>query len=258
MNRLYRKVLIAGNWKMNMTPHETKDYMSNFKKILPRGRWCDIALCVPSVCIPAAIRATRDSHIKIGAENCNANFSGAYTGEISAPMLCDIGCKYVIVGHSERRAIGETDADVNAKVHAVLDVGLTPIVCCGESIKQREFGINEEWITMQVKAALVGVSADLVHKLVFAYEPVWTINTGKKTTPEQAEEVCKFIRAVIRKLYDAKTARATTIIYSGLMDEKNAYELLAQPDIDGGLIDNASLDPEKFVTIIKAANQSKA
>ena len=258
MNRKYRKTIIAGNWKMNKTPSETKEFMTALKGMLPRGRWCDIALCVPAVCIPAAVRAMRETRVAIGAENCNANASGAYTGEISTAMLTDAGCKYVIIGHSERRAMGETDADVNAKVKTVLEAGLIPIVCCGESLEQRESGITEEWITMQIKLALAGIPEEKSRKIVIAYEPIWAIGTGRTATPEQAEEVCQLIRVVVRKLFGSKNARATTILYGGSMNEKNAYELLAQPDIDGGLIGGASLVPEKFVKIIEDANQPTA
>ena len=255
MNRKYRKTVIAGNWKMNKTPSQTKDFMTQLKAILPKGRWCDIALCVPAVCIPAAVRAVRETRIGIGAENCNPNPSGAYTGEISTEMLTDAGCKYVIIGHSERRAMGETDADVNAKVHAALNAGLIPIMCCGESLEQREAGITAEWIAMQIKLGLAGVSEDKIRKVIIAYEPIWAIGTGKTATPEQAQEVCESIRIAIRKLYSSKDARAISILYGGSMNEKNAFELLAQPDIDGGLIGGASLVPEKFVQIIEAANQ---
>ena len=255
MNRKYRKTLIAGNWKMNKTPTQTKAFMTELKGLLPKGRWCDIALCVPAVCIPAAVRAMRETRVAIGAENCNAHTSGAYTGEIAADMLVDAGCKYVILGHSERRAMGETNADVNAKVLAALDNGLIPIMCVGESLEQREAGITEEWITMQIKTGLASIGEDKIRKMIIAYEPIWAIGTGKTATPEQAEEVCEHIRAVIRKLYGAKVARAISILYGGSMNEKNAYDLLAQPDIDGGLIGGASLVPEKFVKIIEAANQ---
>ena len=255
MNRKYRKTLIAGNWKMNKTPSQTKEFMTEFKAIMPKGRWCDIALCVPAVCIPAAVRAMRETRVGIGAENCNANASGAYTGEIATNMLLDAGCKYVIIGHSERRAMGETDADINAKVLAALDAGLVPILCCGESLEQRDSDVTAEWIAMQIKLALANVSEDKIRKVVIAYEPIWAIGTGRTATPEQAEEVCEHIRAVVRKLYNSKIARAVTILYGGSMNEKNAYELLAQPDIDGGLIGGASLVPEKFVQIIEAANQ---
>ena len=255
MNRKYRKTVIAGNWKMNKTPSETKEFMTQFKSIMPKGRWCDVALCVPAVCIPAAVRAMRETRVGIGAENCNANASGAYTGEIAANMLVDAGCKYVIIGHSERRAMGETDADVNAKVLAALDAGLIPIMCCGESLEQREAGITTEWIAMQIKLGLQNVSEEKIRKVVIAYEPIWAIGTGRTANPEQAEEVCEGIRTVVRKLYSSKNARAISILYGGSMNEKNAYELLAQPDIDGGLIGGASLVPEKFVQIIEAANQ---
>ena len=184
MNRKYRKTLIAGNWKMNKTPTETKAFMTELKALLPKGRWCDIALCVPAVCIPAAVRAMRETRVGIGAENCNANASGAYTGEIATNMLVDAGCKYVIIGHSERRAMGETDEDVNAKTHAALEAGLIPIVCCGESLEQRESGITEEWITMQIKLALAGISEEKIRKVVIAYEPIWAIGTGRTATPE--------------------------------------------------------------------------
>ena len=255
MNRKYRKTVIAGNWKMNKTPSQTKEFMTQLKAIMPKGRWCDVALCVPAVCIPAAVRAMRETRVGIGAENCNANPSGAYTGEIATDMLVDAGCKYVIIGHSERRAMGETDADVNAKVLAALDAGLIPIMCCGETLEQREAGITNEWITMQIKLGLQGVSEEKIRKVIIAYEPIWAIGTGRTATPEQAEEVCESIRAVVRKLYSSKNARAISILYGGSMNEKNAYELLAQPDIDGGLIGGASLVPEKFVQIIEAANQ---
>ena len=255
MNRKYRKTVIAGNWKMNKTPSQTKEFMTKLKAIMPKGRWCDIALCVPAVCIPAAVRAMRETRVGIGAENMNANASGAYTGEIAADMLVDAGCKYVIIGHSERRAMGETDADVNAKVLAALENGLIPIMCCGESLEQREAGITAEHIAMQIKLGLQGVSEDKIRKVIIAYEPIWAIGTGRTATPEQAEEVCESIRAVVRKLYSSKNARAISILYGGSMNEKNAFELLAQPDIDGGLIGGASLVPEKFVKIIEAANQ---
>ncbi len=255
MNRKYRKTVIAGNWKMNKTPSETKEFMTAFKGIMPKGRWCDVALCVPAVCIPAAVRAMRETRVGIGAQNCNANPSGAYTGEIAANMLLDAGCKYVVVGHSERRAMGETDSNVNAKVLSALGAGLIPIVCCGESLEQREAGVTNEWITMQIKMCLQGVPEEKIRKVIIAYEPIWAIGTGRTATPEQAEEVCESIRTVVRKLYSSKNARAISILYGGSMNETNAYDLLAQPDIDGGLIGGASLDPEKFVKIIEAANQ---
>lgn len=258
MNRKYRKTIIAANWKMNKTPTETKEFMAEFKTIMPRGRWCDVAICVPAVCIPAAVRATRDTRIGIGAENCHAAASGAYTGEISTGMLVDAGCKYVIIGHSERREMGETDAEVNAKVKAALAADLIPIMCCGETLAQRELGITEDWIALQIKSGLSGVAEEKIRKVVIAYEPIWAIGTGVTASPEQAQEVCEHIRTVIRKLHGAKVARAVSVLYGGSMNDANARELLAQPDIDGGLIGGAALVPSKLTTIINAADQPTA
>ena len=241
MNRKYRKTLIAGNWKMNKTPSETKAFMTELKAMLPKGRWCDIALCVPAVCIPAAVRAMRETRVGIGAENCNANPSGAYTGEISTAMLTDAGCKYVILGHSERRAMGETDEEINAKVKAVLEAGLVPIVCCGETLEQREQGVTMDFIRQQVKVGFMGVTADQAKASVIAYEPIWAIGTGKTATTEQAEEVCAGIRACIAEIYDEATAEAIRIQYGGSVNAGNAAELFAQADIDGGLVGGASL-----------------
>ena len=194
--------------------------------------------------------------ISVGAENLYYEEKGAYTGEISAAMLRDLGVKYVIIGHSERRQyFGETDTAVNRKVHAALDAGLSPIICVGESESQREMGVTQDWIALQVKTALYGVPAERLRRCIIAYEPIWAIGTGKTATAEQAGEVCSNIRAAIRGLYGARVARSVTIQYGGSMNPKNAAELLAQPDIDGGLIGGAALKPEQFVDIINAANQ---
>ena len=256
MNRRYRKTIIAGNWKMNKTPSETKAFAEQFKAILPKTKWCDIVVCVPTVDLSAAVRAFKDSRIAVGAENVYFEKSGAYTGEISADMLADLGVRYVIVGHSERRALfGETDEIVNKKVLAALEAGLNPIICVGETLEQRELGITMELIALQVKSALAGVSAEQMRRCVIAYEPIWAIGTGKTATAEQAAEVCTFIRTTVRHLYGARIARSITIQYGGSMKPANAAELLAQPDIDGGLIGGASLNPEDFIAIINAANQ---
>ena len=256
MNRRYRKTIIAGNWKMNKTLSETRAFAEELKPILPRGKWCDVVLCVPYVNIPAAVRLFKDCRVAIGAENCHYEATGAYTGEVSAEMLKEVGVKYVIIGHSERRQYyNETDVTVNKKVHAALEVGLRPIVCVGESLEQREMGVTMDLIAYQVKCALSGVSADKVRHVVIAYEPLWAIGTGKTATAEQAGEVCEAIRTVIRKLYGARVARSVTIQYGGSMNAKNASELLAQPDVDGGLIGGASLKSADFATIVEAANQ---
>ena len=256
MNRRYRKTVIAGNWKMNMTATETRKFAEELKRIMPRAKWCDTVICVPACNITAAVKAFKELRISVGAENLYFEEKGAYTGEISAAMLRDLGVKYVIVGHSERRQyFGETDTAVNRKVHAALDAGLSPIICVGESESQREMGVTQDWIALQVKSALYGVPADKLRRCIIAYEPIWAIGTGKTATSEQAGEVCGNIRATIRALYGARVARSITIQYGGSMNPKNAAELLAQPDIDGGLIGGASLKPEQFVEIINAANQ---
>ena len=256
MNRRYRKTVIAGNWKMNMTATETKKFAEELKRIMPRAKWCDTVICVPACNITAAVKAFKELRISVGAENLYFEEKGAYTGEISAAMLRDLGVKYVIVGHSERRQyFGETDTAVNRKVHAALDAGLSPIICVGESESQREMGVTQDWIALQVKTALYGVPAERLRRCIIAYEPIWAIGTGKTATAQQAGEVCTAIRATIRGLYGARVARSVTIQYGGSMNPKNAQELLAQPDVDGGLIGGASLKPEQFVEIIHAANQ---
>ena len=256
MNRRYRKTVIAGNWKMNMTATETRKFAEELKRIMPRAKWCDTVICVPACNITAAVKAFKELRISVGAENLYFEEKGAYTGEISAAMLRDLGVKYVIVGHSERRQyFGETDTAVNRKVHAALDAGLSPIICVGESESQREMGVTQDWIALQVKTALYGVPAERLRRCIIAYEPIWAIGTGKTATAQQAGEVCTAIRATIRGLYGARVARSVTIQYGGSMNPKNAAELLAQPDVDGGLIGGASLKPEQFVEIIHAANQ---
>ena len=257
MNRRYRKTIIAGNWKMNKTASETRAFADELKSLLPKTKWCDVVVCVPSADLSTAVRAFKDSRIAVGAQNVYFEKSGAYTGEVSADMLADLGVKYVIIGHSERRALfGETDSIVNKKVHAALDAGLCPIICVGESLEQREMGVTMELIALQLKSALAGVSADQVRRCVIAYEPIWAIGTGKTATGAQAAEVCTFIRATIRSVYGARIARSVTVQYGGSMKGENAGELLSHEDIDGGLIGGASLKPEQFIAIIHAANQN--
>ena len=256
MNRRYRKTIIAGNWKMNNTLSQMKAFAEQIKPIIPKGKWCNVVLCVPAVNITSAVRLFKDCHIAIGAETCHYEDHGAFTGEITAEMIKEAGAKYVIIGHSERRQYyNETDFTVNKKVHAAINAGLYPIICVGESLEQRELGVTMELISYQVKCALANVPADKMRHVVIAYEPLWAIGTGKTATAEQAGEVCQAIRAVIRKLYGAHVARSVTIQYGGSMNAKNAAELLAQPDVDGGLIGGASLKPADFVEIINSANQ---
>ena len=255
MNTKYRKAIIAGNWKMNKLPSEVRDFADGLKSLGPNVRLCDIVICPPFVCIPNALKAFKGSHIFIGAQNMNENDSGAYTGEVSAAQLTDLGVSFVILGHSERRQYyGETDEAVNRKAAAAIDAGLRPIICVGESLRQRELGVTVDFIRQQVKSALHEISADKVRRAVIAYEPIWAIGTGKTATAEQAGEVCGEIRGVIRELYGARVARSISILYGGSMNEKNAAELMLQLDIDGGLIGGASLVPDKFASIIETAN----
>ena len=256
MNRRYRKTIIAGNWKMNKTSTEAKKFADDFKALLPKTKWCDVVVCVPSVDISAAVRAFKDSRVAVGAQNLFYEDHGAYTGEVSAAMLCDLGVKYVIVGHSERRAMfGETDAIVNKKVHAALNAGLNPIICVGESLDQREMGVTMELIALQVKSALAGVAAENIRRCVIAYEPIWAIGTGKTATDAQANETIGVIRKAIEGAYGKEVADETRIQYGGSMNAKNCAGLMAQEEIDGGLIGGASLDAGKFMDIVNAANQ---
>lgn len=256
MNRRYRRTIIAGNWKMNKTPADAKTLIEELKPIIAKAKWCEVVLCVPFVDIPVAQKLLKDTRVAIGAQNLHQNESGAFTGEVSGTMLKNAGCKYVIIGHSERRQYcGETDALVSAKVHAALDAGLRPIVCVGESLPQREMGVTMDLVTLQVKSALAGITAEQLRRVVFAYEPIWAIGTGKTATADQAAEVCEHIRTVIRKIYGARAARAVTIQYGGSMNADNARELLARQDVDGGLIGGASLKANDFIAIINAANQ---
>ena len=256
MNRKYRKTVIAGNWKMNMLASEIKPFMEQLKENLPKTRACDVVLCTPAPLLPAMIKAGKDCKVAAGGQDVSKYEKGAYTGEVSAAQLADIGAKYCIVGHSERRQYhGEDDMLINAKVKALIEKGIVPIICVGESLEQREMDLTMEYVAYQVKAALSGVDASQLRRCIIAYEPIWAIGTGKTATAEQAEEVCQGIRAVVRGIYGARPARAVSILYGGSMNAKNAFELLAQPDIDGGLIGGASLKPVEFSEIVKATDQ---
>ena len=253
MNKQLRKAIIAGNWKMNKTPAEAKELIEGIKPLV-QDAGCDVICCVPFVDLSTALEATKGTNIGVGAENCHWEVSGAFTGEISAEMLASMGVKYVIIGHSERRQyFGETDVTVNKRVRAALNAGLTVILCVGELLEQREQGITAELVAMQTKIALQGVTLDELSRIIIAYEPVWAIGTGRTATAQQANEVCALIRNTIKELYNETAANATTIQYGGSMNAKNAAELLAQPDVDGGLIGGASLKPADFAEIVKAA-----
>lgn len=236
-----RKKIVAGNWKMNMTPSQAVALCDELKDLV-KSDSVDVVYCVPAVDIVPVVEAVKGTNVEVGAENMYFEEKGAYTGEISASMLVDAGVKYVIIGHSERREyFQEDDALLNKKVKKALEAGLTPILCCGETLEQREMGITLDWIRMQIKSDLAGVAAEQVASMVIAYEPIWAIGTGKTATTEQAQEVCKAIRDCIAEVYDAATAEAVRIQYGGSVNAANAAELFAQPDIDGGLVGGASL-----------------
>ena len=255
MYKALRKAVIAGNWKMNKTPAEAKELLEGILPLV-KDADCDVVACVPFVDLSVALETTAGSNVKIGAENCHWEASGAYTGEISAPMLAAMEVPYVIIGHSERRTyFGETDVTVNKRVKAALANGLTVILCVGEYLEQREQGVTGEVVAMQTKIDLQGVSAEELKRVIIAYEPVWAIGTGKTATAEQANEVCALIRATVAGLYSQADADALTIQYGGSMNAKNAEELLDQPDVDGGLIGGASLKPADFAAIVKAASR---
>ena len=236
-----RKKIIAGNWKMNMTPSEAVKLVEELKPLVQNPD-VDVVYCVPAIDIVPVVEAVKGTNVQVGAENMYVEEKGAYTGEIAPAMLVDAGVKYVIIGHSERREyFGETDAFLNKKMLKALEHGLTSILCCGESLEQREMGVTMDWIRLQIKSDLVGVTADQVKTMVIAYEPIWAIGTGKTATTEQAQEVCKGIRDCIAEIYDETTAQAVRIQYGGSVNAGNAAELFAQPDIDGGLVGGASL-----------------
>ena len=253
MNKKYRRVIIAGNWKMNKKPSEVKSFVEELRAAMPSStKGCSVVLCMPATHL-TNLAAMRSRRISVGAQNVSEFASGAHTGEVSVDMLSDIGVKYCIVGHSERRADnGDTDELVNKKIKALLEQNITPIVCVGESLQQREQDLTMEHIAYQVKAAFCGLSAEQVKKCVIAYEPIWAIGTGRTATDEQAQEVCFAIRELLRRRYGALLSRKVSILYGGSMNAQNCAGLLAQPDIDGGLIGGASLKSADFAKIVWA------
>ncbi len=248
-----RKYVIAGNWKMNKTPAETAALINEMKPLVADAA-CDVVLCVPYVDIAAAIEAAKGSNIKIGAENVHFKASGAYTGEVSAEMLTACGVEYVVIGHSERRQyFGETDQTVNLRTLAALNAGLKAIVCVGETLEQRELGYTETLLKYQTKMALTNVTAEQLKNVIIAYEPVWAIGTGVTATADQADEGNGYVRAAVAEMFGAEAAEGITVQYGGSMNAKNAEELLAKENVDGGLIGGASLKAEDFSIIVKAA-----
>lgn len=239
-----RRKIVAGNWKMNQTPSQAKALVETLKPLVDNPD-VDVVYCVPAIDLPVVIEAVKGTNVHVGAENMYFEEKGAFTGEIAPDMLTDLGVEYVIIGHSERREyFAETDETVNKKVLKALEHGIKPILCCGESLTQREQGITIDWIRQQIKIALLNVTENQVKDVVIAYEPIWAIGTGKTATSDQAEEVCAAIRQVVKELYSDAVAEEVRIQYGGSVNAGNAAELFAKPDIDGGLVGGASLKPD--------------
>ena len=259
MDKKLRKTIIAGNWKMNQLASGVPAFVEALTAGLHAGAGEEVVLCVPFPLIPAMKAAAAGTVIKTGAQDVSSHDKGAYTGEVSAAMLQDLGVEYCIIGHSERRAYhAESDQLVNGKLKALLGAGIVPILCVGESLEQRDGGETLRVVSEQVKAAFQDISAEAARGVVIAYEPIWAIGTGRTATAEQAQEVCGFIREYLaEKVYDWDTSKAVSILYGGSMNAKNAAELLGQLDIDGGLIGGASLKPDDFAVIVKAGNEDE-
>ena len=254
MNRQTRNTVIAGNWKMNLTPSKAKAVIEELKPLVAGKDNCTTILCVPFVDITTAVEAAKGSNIKIGAQNVHFEEKGAFTGEIAADMLLEIGAEYVIIGHSERRQyFGETNETVNKRVLAALKAGLKVILCVGEVLEEREQDITAEIVSLQTKIALLGVDEEMMKNVIIAYEPVWAIGTGKTATADQADEVCGIIRNVLEAKYGKTVAEATTIQYGGSMNAANSAELLSKVNVDGGLIGGASLKAVDFSVIVNNA-----
>lgn len=255
MNKNLRKAVIAGNWKMNKTRAEATTLINELIPVVANAD-CDVVICVPFTNLETALNLTKGTNIKVGAQNVHFEKAGAFTGEISADMLVEMGVTHVVIGHSERRQyFNETDVTVNKRVTACVNAGMTAILCVGEMLEDREQGITKELVSLQTKVALQGITSDMLSKIIIAYEPVWAIGTGKTATNEQANEVCAIIRDVIAELYCKDCANAMTIQYGGSMNAANADDLVAQPDVDGGLIGGASLKATDFAVIVNAASK---
>lgn len=256
MDKSKRKVVIAGNWKMNMTYKQGVAFINELKPMVQGKDDCEIVVCVPDTNIASVSEAIKGTNIKLGAQNAHWEKSGAFTGETSAEMLAELGVEYVIIGHSERRQFfGEMNRTVNKRLKAILEAGLKPIVCVGELEVERELGITTEVVALQTKVALFEITAEQMKNIVIAYEPVWAIGTGKTATADEAERVNGIIRGVVAELYNKDVAEATTIQYGGSMNAKNAAELLSKTNVDGGLIGGASLKVADFTAIIDAAQK---
>ncbi len=245
-----RRPLVAGNWKMHKTPGEAREFCTALAALVGSEPSVDVAVCPPYTALAAAADALAGTSIAVYAQNIHEAASGAHTGDISAPMLLDVGVQGTLVGHSERRAAGDTDDQVARRVRTGIDAGLLVVLCCGESLDTRRAGDTERWVTRQVQSALADVHAADIDRLVIAYEPIWAIGTGETATPAQAQEACAIVRAVAAERVDAAALR---VLYGGSVNPGNAAELMSQADVDGALVGGASLDPESFAQIVEAA-----
>lgn len=253
MNKALRKAVIAGNWKMNKTPSEAKELITELKPLVANAD-CDVVICVPYVDLQVALEETAGSNIKVGAENCHWAASGAFTGEVAAPMLKEMGVEYVVIGHSERRQyFGETDDTVRDRTRAALDNGLKVILCVGETLEQREKNITFETVAIQTKIALTGVSEAELENVIIAYEPVWAIGTGKTATADDAQEVCGAIRATLVEIFGAEKAAGIRILYGGSANPSNIAGFLEKEDVDGALVGGASLKADGFADMVRSA-----
>ena len=250
MNKTLRKAIIAGNWKMNNTPAQTTALINEMKPLVAEAD-CEVVLCVPFVDVPAAVEAAKGSNIKIGAENVHFKDSGAYTGEVSADMLVELGVEYVVIGHSERRTyFGETDQTVNLRTLKALEKGLKPIICVGETLEQRELGYTETLLKYQTKMALTNVTAEQLKNVVIAYEPIWAIGTGKSASQDDAQKMCKVVRDVVAADFGQEVADKVRVQYGGSVKPENVAEYMACPDVDGALVGGASLEAESFLALL--------
>ncbi len=250
-----RKPIIAGNWKMNKVSSEAKSFVEEVKSLVPKAENVDSVVCAPALFLESLVGLTEGSDLKVGAQNMHFEENGAFTGEISPVALKDLGVSYVILGHSERREMfAETDETVNQKTLAAFKHGLTPIVCCGETLEEREAGQTNDLVGDQVKKALQGLSEDQVKQTVIAYEPIWAIGTGKSSSAEDANEVCAHIRQVVAEQFSSDVAQAVRIQYGGSVKPSNIKEYMAQPDIDGALVGGASLEAQSFLQLLEASS----
>jgi triosephosphate isomerase (TIM) len=255
MRNQMRKPIIAGNWKMNKTLSEATAFLEEVSNLIPKQDVIDTVVCAPALFLDQLVQAAKGTDVKIGAQNMHFEESGAFTGEISPIALADLGVSYVILGHSERREMfNETDEAVNKKAHAAFAHQLTPIVCCGETLEQREAGETNDFVGSQIEKGLAGLSEDQLKQAVIAYEPIWAIGTGKSSSAQDANEVCAHIRSVVADKFSNEAAAAIRIQYGGSVKPENIKEYMAQPDIDGALVGGASLKTDSFLQLLEAGH----